>query len=427
MSVQLTDPGTITLEIPEAFGGLFDPYRYKAFYGGRGSAKSHSFVRALLTTTFMRPIRAICAREIQKSIADSIKQLIDDQIARNGLPGFRSTETYIEHVNGSLYTFAGLRSNPESIKSKEGYDIALVEEADRVSRRSLDLLIPTMRAENSELWFCWNPNSEFDAVDKMFRGKSTPPNSLIRRVSWRDNPFFPKVLKAEMEFDRATDPDKADHVWEGEYQKAAEGAYYRDQMRQARADGRLDAQLAVDPALPLRAYWDLGVSDYMSVWVCQFVGLQIRVLDHISGQGQPLPYYLNELRARGHQYAECVLPHDGDHRDITTAEPLIKHVKDAGFQARVIKNQGKGAAMRRVEATRRLFPRMHFDGTKCAAGLKAIAAYHERRDPDRNIGLGPEHDWASHDADSLGLMAVDYKEPSQSWGKPIKYENRGIT
>jgi phage terminase large subunit len=229
-------------------------------------------------------------------------------------------------------------------------------------------------------------------------------------VDWRDNPWFPETLRAERDHLYATDPDKAEHVWGGEYVRAVEGAYFAQQLREARLDGRI-TWLRADPLIQRRAFWDIGIRDATAIWVAQFVGGEIRVIDYIEGVGQPLAYYVEELRARGHRSALCVLPHDGVAENSITALRYEDHVRAAGFETTVVKNQGKGAAMMRVEAARRLFPRIWIDEDKCAAGLKALAAYHERWDDKRNAGMGPEHDWASHGADAFGLMCVAYEEP----------------
>jgi phage terminase large subunit len=214
-----------SLSIPTAFRDLLFPHRYKAYYGGRGSAKSHSFARALVARCAARPTRWLCCREIQNSISASVKQLLDDVIREAGLtnragtePFFESLETEIRGANGTLITFAGLRTNPEKVKSMEGLDGAWVEEANSVSARSLELLRPTLRAERSELWFSWNPEHATDPVDAMFRGAAGPPHdAVVREVCWRDNPHFPLVLAREMRDDRSRDPDKYKHVWLGGY------------------------------------------------------------------------------------------------------------------------------------------------------------------------------------------------------------------
>jgi hypothetical protein len=215
------------VNLPTKAEPLFTPSRYKAFYGGRGGAKSYSFAQALVLLGAQRPLRILCCREIQKSIRDSVKRLIDDRIKSTGLSHFyTSTQNEIRGANGTLILFAGLRSNPESIKSMEGIDICWVEEANTVSKRSLDLLVPTIRKEDSEIWFSWNPDSEHDPVDLMFRGPTHPPDSIILEISYKDNPWFPEVLKREMEYDLLIDKGKYKHVWLGEYADVQDGKMF---------------------------------------------------------------------------------------------------------------------------------------------------------------------------------------------------------
>ena len=225
------------IELPEAFRFLWADkaddglsVRYRAAHGGRGSAKSHSFAQALVLKAAERPLRIGCFREIQKSIRDSVKRLLDDKIKASGLEGaFVSTDTEIRGHNGSLFIFGGLRTNPDAVKSTEGIDIAAVFEANRVSQRSWDLLIPTVRKPGSEIWAEWNPENEDDPVDAMFRGSSgAPPGSLVREVNWTDNPFFPEVLKRELEWDRKRDPDKYAHIWMGDYLRNSESRVFKN-------------------------------------------------------------------------------------------------------------------------------------------------------------------------------------------------------
>mgnify|MGYP001580423839 CR=1 FL=1 len=219
------------IQLPEKFRSLFTPSRYKAYFGGRGAGKSRSVAQALVLRAAQDPLRILCCREIQNSIKDSVKRLIDDQINASGLSGFyESTLSEIKGKNGSLFLFAGLRSNPESIKSMEGIDIVWAEESNTISKHSLDLLIPTIRKDKSEIWFTWNPESESDPVDKMFRSESPPPDSIIQEVHYFDNPFFPGVLKKEMEYDKQIDPGKYKHVWLGEYSDVQSGKMYTDDI-----------------------------------------------------------------------------------------------------------------------------------------------------------------------------------------------------
>jgi len=225
------------VRIPDAFRFLRakvaddgNPVRYRAVHGGRGSAKSHSFAQELILQAAERPLRIGCYREIQKSIRDSVKRLLDDKIKDAGLQHFYdSTDTEIRGLNGSLFVFGGLRTNPDAVKSTEGLDIAAVFEANRVSQRSWDLLVPTVRKPGSEIWAEWNPENETDPVDVKFRGPDgAPPGSIVREVNWDDNPFFPDVLKQEMEWDRKRDPDKYAHVWMGGYVRNSEKRVFKN-------------------------------------------------------------------------------------------------------------------------------------------------------------------------------------------------------
>lgn len=243
------------IEIPEAFKGLFVPSRYKAYYGGRGSAKSHSIAAALEIKGTEKPLRILCAREIQKSIKESVKQLLDDKISALGLDWFyQSLTTEIRGKNGSQFVFAGLQAmSVDQIKSFEGIDIVWVEEAQTVSERSLEVLIPTIRKAGSELWFSWNPRNAKDPVDQLFRGEIIPDDAVIRRVNYDDNPFFPEELEAERKFDRRSKPDRYGHIWLGDYEPVAIGAIWdratlhENRRSEAPTLGRI--LVAVDPAI----------------------------------------------------------------------------------------------------------------------------------------------------------------------------------
>ncbi len=212
-----------------------------------------------------RPLRVGIYREIQLSIKDSAKRLLDDKINDFGLSSFyESTDTEIRGKNGSLFIFKGLRTNPDAVKSTEGLDLAIVMEANRVAQRSWDLLIPTIRKPGSEIWAEWNPDSPDDPVDQMFRGPSgPPPGSIVRAVSYRDNPFMPDVLLQELEWDRKRDYDKYLWVWEGEYEKNGEARVFKNwrvEPFEAPSDAVFrfgaDWGFAVDPTVLIRCYID---------------------------------------------------------------------------------------------------------------------------------------------------------------------------
>lgn len=260
----------VDAEIPEAFAFLWEEVaddglavRHRAAHGGRGSGKSHGFAQALVLKAAQTPLRVGCFREVQKSIRDSVKRLLDDKIAQCGLGSFyESTDSEIRGRNGSLFVFGGLRTNPDAVKSLEGLDIAWVEEASRVSRRSIELLIPTVRKPGSELWWGWNPENPTDPVDEMFCGPDgPPPGSIVRKVNHSENPFFPDVLLTELEYDKRRDPEKYAHIWLGEYRRNAEARVFKNWRIEAfeaapHVTHRLggDFGYSVDPSCAVRCH-----------------------------------------------------------------------------------------------------------------------------------------------------------------------------
>jgi phage terminase large subunit len=408
---------TLQIKTAAVFLPLIKPSRYKGAYGGRGSGKSHFFAELMVETCLIEPgTSCLCIREVLKDLKDSSKQLLENKIQSMGVGTefgvFR--DRIVTPGNGTII-FQGMNNhNSESVKSLEGFKYAWLEEAQTISERSLALLRPTIRLRDSEIWASWNPTRKKDAIDQFLRANK-PSDAITIKANWRDNPWFSETtLEKERLLDLERYPDRYDHIWEGDYAKALEGAYFSRQLSQARADGRI-GHVAQDPLLPLRAVFDLGGSgasaDAMAIWIVQWVGREIRVLDYIEGQGQVLAYYVNELRSKGYGSALCILPHDGVNENNITGKRYEDHVREAGFQVKVIKNQGKGAAMMRVEAARRLFPKIWFNEATTEHGRDALGFYHEKKSEQRDVGLGPEHDWSSHAADAFGLMCVAYQEP----------------
>jgi phage terminase large subunit len=420
--------GGVQIDYAPVFDPLLDPARYKGAWGGRGSGKSQFFADLMIASALRKPgFRGLCCREVQKSLKESAKRLLEQKIERHGLSKrFEVQETQIKTPGGGLIAFAGLQDHTsESIKSYEGFDVAWVEEAQTVSDRSLNLLRPTIRAPGSELWFSWNPRRKQDAVDKMLRGAELPSNAAVVRANWCDNPWFPDELEQERLDCLRQQPDQYAHIWDGDYVSVADGAYFARDMALARSDGRI-TELAVDPVLGVKAFWDIGVRDATAIWVAQFSGQSIKVLDYYEASGQPLGAHLEWLRSKGYGNALCVLPHDGAKADAITAVRFEDHIRAAGFQVQTIANQGKGAAIKGVEAARRLFPRIWFDERRTEGGRLALGWYHERKDEARGIGLGPEHDWASHAADAFGLLCVAYEEPQVSRPLDLSQLTRGM-
>ena len=421
-----------TLRIPtaEVFKPLYKPSRYKGAWGGRGSGKSHDRAGALVDDSlYERGLLSVCIREVQKSLKDSAKRLIESKLNEFGLgeaDGFKVFSDRIQTPGDGVIIFQGMQDHTaESIKSLEGFKRAWVEEAQTLSSRSLQLLRPTIRAPGSELWFTWNPRLKTDPVDVLLRGESLPTGASVVRANWNDNPWFPKELEDERQDCLRQEADQDRHIWEGDYITVSAGAYYAASLAKARAEGRISDEVAADPLIRYLAIWDIGVRDACSIWIAQIVGNAIRVLDYYETVGQPLSAHIEWLRANGYGHALCVLPHDGAKMDAVTAIRFEDHIRAAGFEVVTIPNQGKGAALKRIEVTRRLFPSIRFHATKCSAGLDALGWYHEKIDEHRNVGLGPEHDWSSHAADAFGLLCVAYEEPASTVEEDDRYDGRG--
>ncbi|MCP4410090.1 MAG: PBSX family phage terminase large subunit [Gammaproteobacteria bacterium] len=418
----------LQIKTAEVFEPLLEPARYKGAFGGRGSGKSHFFADLLVEDCMLeKGTRAVCIREVQKSLKESAKRLIEDKLISLKLgvaDGFKVFREVIQTPGDGLIAFQGMQDHTaDSIKSLEGFKRAWVEEAQTLSNTSLELLVPTIRTEGSELWFSWNPRRKKDPVDKLLRGDDRPTGAKIVEANWSDNPWFPEVLEQERQDCMRLNPDQYDHIWEGGYVSIVSGAYFASALQEARAQGRIGS-VAADPLMQTRAIWDIGgtgaKSDACAIWIVQFVGREIRVLDYYEAVGQPLATHVNWLRSKGYGEALCVLPHDGKTNDRVHDVSYESALREAGFEVKVIPNQGKGAAAMRVEAARRLFPRIWFNETTTEGGRAALGWYHEKQDEHRDIGLGPEHDWSSHGADAFGLTCVAYEEPNP----PKKNRNR---
>lgn len=392
-------------------------------YGGRGSAKTRSFAKMAAVRGYMWSMAGregiiLCCRQFMNSLDDSSLEEIKAAIQSEPwlLEHYEIGEKYVRTKDGRVaFKFAGLDRNINSIKSKARILLCWIDEAEPVTETALEKLVPTLREEDSELWVTWNPERKNAAVETRFRN-SSDPRTKVAEVNYEDNPWFPKVLDRVRLKDFAERPDQYGHIWDGEFRTGFVGAYFTKGMLAAKQSGRI-GNLAPDPLLSIRAYWDIGgtgaKADATAIWLVQFVGKEIRVLDYYEAQGQPLATHLTWLREKGHDKITCVLPHDGATHDKVHAVSYESALEDAGYDVVVVPNQGKGAAMARVEAVRRLLPQCWFDEKPTEAGRLALASYHEKRDDIRNIGLGPNHDWSSHGADAFGLMAVAYEEHSK--------------
>lgn len=424
--------GEINLDTPGVFAPLLRPSRYKGIWGGRGSGKSHFFAERMIEDCMAEPgdnggvgMRALCIREVQKDLKESSKALIEAKMRAFGVEsgnGFRIYKDQIQTPGDGVIIFKGMQEyNDESIKSLEGFKRGWWEEAQTAMSSSISKLQPTFRATGSELWFSWNPRRRADAIDRLLRGQSLPTDAVVVRANWSDNPYFPPVLEQERQDCLRLTPDQYEHIWEGAYVTAIAGAYFSRHLAQAKAQGRIGV-VGPDPLMTTRVFCDLGGtgarSDAFTMWVMQFVGLQIRVLNYYEAIGQPLATHIQWLREHGYQNASIWLPHDGKTMDRVHPVSFQSSFEEAGFTVEVVPNQGPAAAKMRIEAARRLFPSMWFNQETTQPGIDALGWYHEKVDETRQYGLGPEHDWSSHAADGFGLACVVYENPQVSQPPP---------
>lgn len=405
------------VELPEKLVDLlFQPARYKTAYGGRGSTKSWSFAKALLLKAYAEPKLVLCTREIQKSIQESVHRLLADQIEVLGLGGFYEVQqTKIIGRNGSEFLFAGLRHNIANLKSFEGVDICWVEEAQSVSDHSWNILIPTIRKEGSEIWISFNPDLEDDPTYQRFVAQP-PTNSKAVKVNYSDNPWFPDVLKQEMQDLKARDYKAYLNVWEGECRQAVEGAIFADELQKAAEEQRITR---VSPAggVPVMTFWDLGESDYTAIWFVQLVGQEYRLLDYYQANGRKMGHYIDELARRDYLYGWHHLPHDATHEQLAAKSTIEQQLK-AGLAAnkrlgegvRIIPRVPKKALA--IDAARGIFERCVFDKDKTAPGLNCLRHFRYATDPETGkIGKEPMHDIWSHGADAF-LQLAQHAKPA---------------
>ena len=392
------------IDHPEKLGFLFEPHRYKVAYGGRGSAKSWGFARALLIEAARTPQRILCTREVQKSIKDSVHKLLGDQIQAMGLGAhFHVLETEIRGINGSEIIFAGLSGQTvESIKSYEGIDKVWAEEAQVVSKRSWDILIPTIRKDGSEIWVTLNPELDTDDTYTRFV-MSPPPGAVVVQMNWRDNPWFPPVLESERKHCLLTNKEDYQTIWEGKCRLALKGAIYAEEVAQAILDGRV-CSVPYDPRLKVHTVWDLGWNDAMTIILAQRVRSEIRIIDYIEDSHKTLDWYAAELAQRRFNWGYDWLPHDGNAKDFRTGKSAVEILKSFGRRVKVTPNLPIETG---IKAGRMALRQAAFDKTKSARLVECLKRYRRGINEQTNEPGSPVHDEYSHGADTWRYLAIN--------------------
>lgn len=377
--------------------------------------KSESIARALLVMGMQKPLRVLCARELQVSIKESVHHLLADLIKELGLEAFYKVQnTEIKGANGTEFVFKGLKHNINEIKSFHAVDVCWVEEAVNVSKASWDVLIPTIRKEGSEIWVSFNPELNEDETYKRFV-LTPPPNSWVQKVSWEDNNWFPSVLKDELEHLKLTDYDSYLNVWEGHPKQALEGAVYANEIRLATEENRIRA-VPYDASRPVHTFWDLGWADQTSIWFVQVVNTEYRIIDFYENRHQPVSHYLQVIQGKGYLLGKDWLPHDARAKSLGTGKSIEEILRQAGRNVNITPGLSVEDG---INAARTIFNRCYFDENKCADGLNHLRRYRYDKNTDGEIKRKPLHDEHSHAADAFRYLAVAIKDET----KPRKRDN----
>jgi len=407
------------VEFPVKLECLFKKSRYKVLWGGRGGAKSWGIARALLILGTKSPLRILCAREFQTSIKDSVHKLLSDQVVALGLTDFYEViDRTIRGKNGTEFNFVGLKNNVANVKSYEGVDICWVEEAQTVSSRSWDVLVPTIRKEGSEIWISFNPELESDATYQRFI-LHAPKNAIVQKINWNDNPWFPETLNMERLNLQARDPEAYNTVWEGLCRQTVDGAVFAREMQSAELEERI-TKVRYDPTKPVIAVFDLGWADSTSIWFVQFIAQEIRLIRYIEDNQQTISHYLSLMQTYGYVYDTLWLPHDAQNKTIgSNGRSIEEIVRAAGFKTKIIPRTPIADS---INAARTIFRNCYFDRDNCYDGLQCLRHYKYEVDPDtKQFSRNPLHDQYSHGADAFRYIALGVQETRPKRAKQVNY------
>lgn len=397
------------IKVPTRFKPLYmhdqlDKLFY-VYHGGRGGGKSWEIARYLLIEGARKKHRILCCREVQKSIKQSVHKLLSDQIVSLGLTSFYEIlDTEIRGKNGTEFGFSGLLGHTvDSVKSFEGATITWIEEAQTISQRSLDILIPTVvRSGQPQIIFSLNPDLPSDPVYKDYVEPDREDTVKVS-INYYDNPNCPAELIKLAEDMKATDYEKYKNIYGGEAKYIAEGAIYKAEFELIRQQNRI-CRVPYDPNLPTFTSWDLGILDPTAIWFFQPFGKEIRAIDYHEAVDEPLSYYARILREKGYNYGKHFGPHDLAARDLTSGVSRQQTMANLGFKMDIGARLGVDE---RIEASRQMLANTWFDAEKCKRGIECLQNY--RRAFNERLGefkADPVHDWASHGSDAFGEGAL---------------------
>lgn len=401
----------LNIELPEKLNFLMFPRRFKTAAGGRGSGKSWSFGSAALTKGIIDPLRILCAREYQNSISASVHALLADRIKSLGYEKeYRILDNEIRGINrDTKIIFKGLSTlTTDSVKSYEGIDIVWIEEAQTISKRSIDILFPTIRKPGSEIWTSYNPHLDTDPIHiRLF--KNPPPNSTYAVVNWRDNPWWQpgSALDLERLWCKKFDPDNYDNIWEGKTLPAVEGAIYFKQIQEAEIQGRI-TMVPYDPMLKVHCFCDSGYSDSMAIGMFQVLGSSYRMIDYIEGSQLRWGDYDKELRKRTYNWGKFVMPHDGHSKRIEAdGKSSASIMRALGWDVPERAETVEKGIEEGIKIVRENFHRLYIDKDKCVDFVDKIRKYKRHVSKVTNVVGGPVHDESSHPADMIRYFFIN--------------------
>jgi phage terminase large subunit len=396
--------------------------RYRVLYGGRGGSKSWNIARALLLKGCEQTIRVLCAREFQTSIKDSVHKLLCDQIYNLGIEAhYEITERTIRGINGTEFIFVGIKNNTNNVKSIEGIDICWVEEAQSVSPNSWNVLVPTIRKKDSEIWISFNPELPTDETWKRFV-LNPPENSVVQKINWSDNPWFPEVLDLERRNLQARDIEAYNNVWEGIPRQTIDGAIFAKEITMAELEGRI-CNVPYDATKPVHAVFDLGWADQTAVWILQFVGQETRLLRYFEDSQQTISYYMAKLQSFGYVYDTIWLPHDAKAKSLGTGKSIEEIVRATGMKVQILDRVPVADS---INAARTIFSKCYFDRQNTEEGLQCLRHYRYDVDPETKMfSAKPLHDEYSHGADAFRYIGLMINEPRKAQPQKANYRQPG--
>lgn len=385
-------------------------------YGGRGSAKSWTVARKLLLRGAAKKQIILCTRELQKSIKQSVHRLLKDQVNYLGLGGFYEVQQQgIYGKNGTEFIFLGTKHNPDEIKSTEGIDICWIEEGHNLTESSWDVIDPTIRKDESEIWITYNTRFKFDHLHKIFVIDEPPPESWVCKVNHNDNPFFPRRLQIQMENMKEKDFEKYLHIWEGELKQLAEGAIFGKQIIDVKKPNKEGVSrllnIPVAKNSEVDTYWDLGKNDQTCIWFVQTVGKERRFIDYYENRLEEIEHYVKHIKSLDYNYGTHYMPHDADQDRLGMSRNIRQQFEDAGIKPIEIvpQIQDKNTA---IQLAREIFPNCWFHkanderGERTERGFDTLCNYRYKYKEDDDVYQNtPYHDWASHGADAFMQFA----------------------